>query len=130
MTGQVKEEILTRFGELGARVTNGRIHFEPNLLRRREFASESYPFYYVDVDGEWQKIGIGPGEMAYTWCQVPVVYRLVDGPAKLSVASPHGSTETFDQLELSPEMSGELFNRSGRIRQLTIELPPDILFGD
>ena len=130
MTGQVKEEILTRFGELGARVTNGRIHFEPNLLRRREFASESYPFYYVDVDGEWQKIGIGPGEMAYTWCQVPVVYRLVDGPAKLSVASPHGSTETFDQLELSPEMSGELFNRSGRIRQLTIELHPDILFGD
>ena len=33
MTGQVKEEILTRFGELGVRVEEGAIVFEPVLLR-------------------------------------------------------------------------------------------------
>ena len=34
MTGQVKEEILTRFGELGVRVEEGAIVFEPALLRQ------------------------------------------------------------------------------------------------
>jgi hypothetical protein len=37
MTGSVKEEILSRFGELGIRVSNGQAHFEPALLRTREF---------------------------------------------------------------------------------------------
>ena len=34
MTGQVKEEILTRFGELGIRVRNGAASIRPYLLRR------------------------------------------------------------------------------------------------
>ena len=37
MTGQVKEEILTRFGELGLRVSDGTVRFEPSLLRPSEF---------------------------------------------------------------------------------------------
>lgn len=36
MTGQVKEEILTRWGELGLRVKDGRIHFDPVLLDAAE----------------------------------------------------------------------------------------------
>ena len=34
MTGQVKEEILTRFGELGCFVHNGKIYFNISLLRK------------------------------------------------------------------------------------------------
>jgi hypothetical protein len=34
MTGQVKEDILSRFGELGVFVNEGCIHFNPCLLRR------------------------------------------------------------------------------------------------
>ena len=37
MTGEVKEEIITRLGELGARVREGRLQFRPLLLRRSEF---------------------------------------------------------------------------------------------
>jgi hypothetical protein len=36
MTGQVKEEILTRWGELGLRVKRGRVHFDPILLDEAE----------------------------------------------------------------------------------------------
>ena len=32
MTGQVKEEVLTRFGELGLRVSNGCVSLSPGLL--------------------------------------------------------------------------------------------------
>ena len=38
MTGQVKEEILTRWGELGLRVRDGRIQFDPVLLDEAEIA--------------------------------------------------------------------------------------------
>ena len=37
MTGQVKEEIITRFGELGLFIKNGKIIFNPYLLKKTEF---------------------------------------------------------------------------------------------
>ena len=37
MTGQVKEDIITRFGELGVRVREGRMSIEPTLLADSEF---------------------------------------------------------------------------------------------
>jgi hypothetical protein len=76
MTGQVKEEILTRFGELGVRIAGGRVRFQPTLLRPQEFLREPGEFRYLDVDGAWQAIEVPAGGLAFTWCQVPVVYRL------------------------------------------------------
>lgn len=37
MTGQVKEDILTRFGELGVRIKVGKVTFSPTLLRDDEY---------------------------------------------------------------------------------------------
>ncbi|MCY7288693.1 MAG: hypothetical protein LH624_10715, partial [Cryobacterium sp.] len=39
MTGQVKEEVLTRLGELGLRVEDGRIRLRPTLLRASEWTT-------------------------------------------------------------------------------------------
>ena len=44
MTGQVKEEILTRRGELGIRVDDGGLEFRPELLKAGEFLY--YDAYY------------------------------------------------------------------------------------
>ena len=35
MTGQVKEDILSSFGELGVFVKNGKLVFNPRLLRKK-----------------------------------------------------------------------------------------------
>ncbi len=51
MTGQVKEEILTRFGELGLRVQDGAITFDPVLLRPEEFLPAPAQFDYIDLAG-------------------------------------------------------------------------------
>jgi hypothetical protein len=59
MTGQVKEEILTRWGELGLRVKAGRVHIDPVLLDASELPEG--------------------GELRFTWGRVPFVYRR--GPA-------------------------------------------------
>jgi hypothetical protein len=56
MTGQVKEELLTRFGELGIRVNNGVVSFVPALLRACEFISQASQFRYLDVDDDWQEL--------------------------------------------------------------------------
>ena len=131
MTGQVKEEVLTRFGELGVRVRNGTVHFEPALLRAIEFSAQPRSFRYLDVKGEWQDIELPAATLAFTWCQVPVVYRLeeTDAPT-LTVHYEYGETKKSRKLSLSESMSGELFQRSGHIRQIDIVLGPGQLLSD
>ena len=80
MTGEVKEEILTRLGELGARVREGRLQFRPLLLRRGEFLREAAIFEPYDLNGERMTIPLPPGTLAFTYCQVPVVYHLARKP--------------------------------------------------
>ncbi|MEM9053661.1 MAG: hypothetical protein AAGC47_16520, partial [Bacteroidota bacterium] len=50
MTGQVKEDILCRFGELGVFVKDGQLYFDPCLLRKEELLSEAKIFQYIDVE--------------------------------------------------------------------------------
>ena len=131
MTGQVKEEVLCRFGELGVRVSDGEVHFQPDLLRAREFMAESRDTGYVDVDGNWQTIAAPPDGLAFTWCQVPIVYKLDDNaPISLTVVGADGEQQVFEQLALPAEESSEVFRRSGRIRQLTITLRTNMLFAE
>ena len=129
MTGQVKEEVLTRFGELGIRVADGVVHILPGLLRAREFASEPQQLCYLDVDGEWQSLGIPGGALAFTWCQVPVVYKLEDDTdASLMITRDDGSQQSFNELTLPREESRALFERTGKVRQLTVSFGQDRLF--
>jgi hypothetical protein len=130
MTGQVKEEVLTRFGELGVRISGGSVRFEPRLLRAREFATTSRRFRYVDVHDQWQEITVPASGLAFTWCQVPVVYCLGEaGGPPLTVASSDGGTRVLAQRSLTADLSSELFRRSGRIRQVSVEIPAGVLLG-
>ena len=131
MTGQVKEEILTRFGELGVRVRAGAVNFEPALLRGREFVSSARTFRYLDVSDRWQSMTVPARGLAFTWCQVPILYLWNDDlePA-LNITRADGSQQLLTQLQLSPELSSELFRRSGRVRQLTVTLTTEQLFSE
>jgi hypothetical protein len=129
MTGQVKEEILTRFGELGIKVSSGAVRFYPSLLRRREFLTNARPFRFLAVDGQWRELTVPESGLGFTWCQLPLVYRLEDqaDPA-VTVYWESGRRQTLPGLELPGEVAGEIFRRSGRIRQLELVLAPGQLF--
>jgi hypothetical protein len=129
MTGQVKEEILSRFGELGLRVAGGQVNFEPALLRTCEFTSGARRFRFLDVDGQWQTIEVPVSGLAFTWCQVPIVYRLRDGLPALTITWKDGSTQVLPVLSLPSETSSELFRRSGEVRQILVEFPAQALLG-
>ena len=131
MTGQVKEEILTRFGELGVRVADGAVRFLPNLLRAREFMATSRDTGYVDVDDNWQTVAVPSNGLAFTWCQVPIVYQLNDdAPVSLTIVDKNGGEKTLPQTNLPAADSSELFKRSGKIRQLTLNLHSSMLFAE
>ena len=128
MTGQVKEEVLSRFGELGVRINDGVVRFDPCLLRRQEFVDDAGTFEYLDVDGDWQEIAVPADCLAFTWCQVPVVYRLDDAAeSRIVIHRKDGSTENTEGLELTGDDSQTLFRRSGDIRQLTVAINPNRL---
>ncbi len=129
MTGQVKEEVLTRFAELGIRVLDGRVSFRPALLRIREFAEHARLFQYLDIDNNWQTLDLSGPCLAFTWCQVPIVYRLGDSDASdLVVEFDDGSYRNCPDLSLPAEQSADLFARNGRIRRMTATLDPAMLF--
>ena len=125
MTGQVKEEIITRLGELGLSVRDGRVSFSPVLLRRSELLSGPETFDYHDVAGTPETVELEEGTLAFTYCQVPIVYRLSPEPGVVLHLS-DGTTRSFDGLALDEASSREIFERSGRVASVEVSLTPGL----
>jgi hypothetical protein len=122
MTGQVKEEILTRFGELGVRVEDGVVGFRPLLLDAGEFLEEPAVFSFFDVHGEAASIELDAGSLAFTFCQVPVVYRRVEGEGRVLVVASDGQEVSLPGDRLDEELSGQLFGRMGHIVRIEVDV--------
>ncbi|NLS14067.1 hypothetical protein HGP28_14325 [Vibrio sp. SM6] len=125
MTGQVKEEVLTRFGELGVVVNNGVLHIEPTLLKRGGFTAKAGTFVYQDVFGKKGELAMNANSLAFTYCQVPFVYTLnaEASTASMAVTLVSGEVVTHDGCTLSNELSRALFDRKGIIRTVEVVLP-------
>ena len=128
MTGQVKEEILTRFGELGCTVAHGCIRFEPYLLKRSEFLTTEQVFKYYDVFHQKRKLTILENQLAYTFCQVPVIYTLSDKDNHILLELSDGSKVELDGNVLDEKQSNPVFNRDGIIVQIEVFMHNNILF--
>ena len=121
MTGQVKEDILCRFGELGVRVSNGVLSFDPTILPESEFLKNDEVFEYYDLNQSLQKIELSEGSLAYTVCQVPIIYKK-DGNATITMIFNDLSTESIEGNSLKKEYSDAIFNRSGNIKQIIVTI--------
>ncbi|MDO8122545.1 hypothetical protein Q6346_14630 [Isoptericola sp. b490] len=119
MTGQVKEEVLTRAGELGLRVEGGAICFRPVLLRPEEWTSEPAVFRFVDVAGRQRDVELPAGSLAFTFCQVPVIYERGARMA-VRVRTADGSESDYDGGTLPLAVSTEVFRRSGHVLEIRV----------
>jgi len=119
MTGQVKEDILCRFGELGIQVKGGEIVLNPRILKKSEFLSEGGSFTYFDVNNQKHSIEFPNNTLAFTYCQVPFIYHL-GGEEKIELHLQDGTVHSFDDLKIAKEWSSELFGRTGKIRLLKV----------
>jgi len=127
MTGQVKEEILTRFGELGVGVEGGIVRFRPVLLRRIEFRAEPGVYRFYDLEGALQRIDVPRGGLAFSFCQVPVLYTLSQDGAWIRVTTREGVSSTRPGDELDSGSSRALFDRRVGIARIDVGVPEDSL---
>jgi len=99
MTGQVKEEVITRFGELGVRVEDGCVHFDPTWLRPGDFTD---------------------GKLRFTFCGTPIEY--VRDRTGVSLTSSDGAVTEIAGARLDRETSAALLSRTGKWQSVRVGL--------
>lgn len=125
MTGQVKEDILSRFGELGVVVKDGELCFDPRMLKRSEFLTKKQAFNYFDVQGNAIELQLEEKSLCFTYCQVPVVYKLANENA-LEVISNNGVSRV-EQMKLDTTLSQKVFGRTGDVTRIVVHIKQDSL---
>ena len=100
MTGQVKEQVLTRLGELGLRVVDGRLRVEPGILPATEL------------------FGADPAFAAqFTFCSVPMQIERGAAPS-LRWTWADGCTGEADGSVAPADVSAAVFERSGQLAEI------------
>jgi hypothetical protein len=126
MTGQVKEDILTRIGELGVKMNDGKLQFQPSFLKKEEFLSKDTEVTFMMVDGSQKVMNLEKDSLAFTTCQVPVIYK-INTTSKIVLNYKNGATKTFETLELNKEESKKIFDRTDEIKLVEVFLNEDML---
>lgn len=119
MTGQVKEEVLTRYGELGLRVREGVLYFEPALLREDEWLSRPATLEYVDVAGMPRALDLPAGTLGFTYAQVPVTY-IRSARRQVVTRFKDGTATTRDGSSCGPGTSRHLVARDGEVTGIEV----------
>ena len=105
MTGQVKEDIISRFRELGLRVADGALHIEPVLLREDEFCE---------------------GALHFTYCAVPFTYKKLSNSqlsnCQIALRLSNGETVALPDHCIPAEWAAHLFARDGVVAEVVVAL--------
>ncbi|MEI8084590.1 MAG: hypothetical protein WCG93_00095 [Paludibacter sp.] len=105
MTGQVKEDIISRFFELGVLVENGIITIQPIMLNKTEFIQPNSQY--------------SSAHLSFTYCTVPFIY-FIDGKIGIDVVYNNGKTEYNVDYQLNDSQSKDVFKRNGEIKKIIV----------
>jgi hypothetical protein len=120
MTGQVKEEVITRFGELGVRVENGRLRFAPRLLCVDELHVSPTRLEYFGLDGAPHVLEIPADGLGFTVCQTPVVYRAESQDPRVLVVRPNNRVDVVPGDTLDEATTQQVIQRRGEIVRIEV----------
>jgi hypothetical protein len=99
MTGQVKEDIISRWMELGIELTGGAIHFHGEWIQPGEFDKE--------------------GKLQFTLCGIPFIYKKgEDEKTEIHLRSEENPVNGSHVIG-SP-YSKEIFSRSGNVQKVIV----------
>ena len=114
---QVKEDVISRFGELGVKIDDGKISFDTSLLNFNEMLKTQEEFRFVGLNGNEQSIELRANQLAFTICQVPIVYT-VGKSEELRISYNDGTLKEMKCCALDKETSTLVFARSGEIKRI------------
>jgi hypothetical protein len=126
MTGQVKEDILARIGELGVKQKAGKLVFEPGLLHGSEFLQHETNATFILADNSLKQMRLEPGSLAFTICQVPVIYKKATS-SRIEVFYANGTQESFESAELSESVSRKIAERTCEVNNVTVFVAENML---
>ncbi|MDP3180676.1 MAG: hypothetical protein Q8M67_02570, partial [Bacteroidota bacterium] len=119
MTGQVKEDFLSRMLELGVHIENGEIGFRFSLINPDEFLKQKSVFEYFDLKGDKQQIALIKGQLGFTFCQVPIVYT-VSSEDTIEITKSDESRILIPGNTIENIWSSVLYKRDGSISQIDV----------
>ncbi|HSH10096.1 MAG TPA: hypothetical protein VK995_06880, partial [Oceanipulchritudo sp.] len=122
MTGQVKEDILIRLAELGISIEQGRICIRPQLLEVDEFLQEPTTYSIPAIGGGTTTLQLEPGTLAFSYCQVPIIYRKGAKTNAITVYRAGQAPIEQSGLELPEAISREIFQRTGHVTRIEVDL--------
>ena len=130
MTGQVKEEIITRFGELGIRIRGGVLNIDPRLLQASEFTHNPRTFKTTNVDGKHESFELKSGSLAFTYCQTPFIYDISTDSSQVSIEIDYrdDDQEVSESNQLPADAYQDVIRRTGNIRSVRVTIPEILLF--
>jgi len=105
MTGLVKEDIISRFFELGIHVQNGCLAIKPIILKSEEFIqlTDRKPY------------------LSFSYCSVPFVYEQ-NGKTGMEIIYVDGKSEKIEGYLLNQAQSQAVFNRDKKIQKIVVHL--------
>jgi hypothetical protein len=121
MTGQVKEDVLSRIGELGVFVKDGKINFNPRLLRASEFVQTAKKFHYTTISKEHTTIDVEKGSLCFTYCQIPVIYKNTNEQS-IKIFFTDNRVEELNDLTLGENTSKLIFERTGEVSKIEVSV--------
>ncbi|WP_336689868.1 MULTISPECIES: hypothetical protein [unclassified Chryseobacterium] len=121
MTGQVKEDLLSRFGELGIAIKDGQLQFKPDLLRKEEFLTEEKIIEYFDVQSNASSLKVPKNALFFTKCEVPVIYEISETES-VEIFNEQCEAKIENSLTINQEDSENIFKRNGKISLIKVKI--------
>jgi hypothetical protein len=102
------------------------LSFEPNMLRKEEFLENAKTFNYVNIEGEEKQLHLEKGTLAFTYCQIPIVYILTTENS-LQVGLKNGKFLKTEGSVLNNPTTEKVFQRTGEITQINVSINKTML---
>jgi hypothetical protein len=118
MSGQVKEDLLSRLGEVGLRIREGQIQFDGSLLHDAELREAEGSLKTPAGDS----IAVPKGALAISHCGVPFIIQRGASP-RFELIAGNGTRTPQEGAVLDAATSRAIWARTGEIRRVEVTLP-------
>ena len=121
MTGQVKEDVICRLRELGMVISNGEIHFIPEMIKQKDFTVEDQIIDFTNVQGDTVRYQLSKGSLFFSICQTPIICK-IGNTNTIIVHTTEKKQEIMVDMYIHKKFSDTIFSRHGFISLIEVTI--------
>ena len=119
----VGKVLITRRMELGIRLEDGGIRFTPTLLLEDEWIDDADAWAIPAGDhAAARTIDLPSDALGFQLCGIPVTYRRVAGPGRITLVDRTGGTKTIAGDRIDATEARSIFDRKASIERIEVEV--------